>query len=860
MKFVNATPLKAAPFAGRMNFPRHSLTWIVKGTFDLRPGGVVAFADQQDFPTADEFYPDDAEGAAGPRYESDFAWFKPRADILVVGDCHAPEGKPVTHCRAAVRVGAREKAVAVVGNRRWERRWLAWEATPPESFARMALRYENSFGGPKFAANPVGKGSRASEGEDGDRHWPLPNLEDPAQLVTGTGSRPPAAGFGPMSRRWSGRHSKIGTYKGAYRKTRWPWFPEDFDWGFMNAAPPDLQVEGYLRGDEPVVIENLHPRHARYEFRLPGLRVRSFVHRAAPPGPGAPSFEEIDLKLDTLWIDMEEEKLVLLWRGWVPTTSEEFEDILDCYVATEPLDQPPQPKDWHYRAFKGADAAVIKAFEPEAPPPPEPIEAPPAAEDPAEAAAREKTQALLTIVAGRANEHLGIDKLSGRWRQHVIDAQTKLAERLTAGPAKAAELGAAQRAQQLKAALTSAGIDPLQPLPAPAAALGPILAAMGFGPEFAKAEPAVVAAMGAIVGKLADTPDKLAALLGELAKAKEKLGIVDPEPAPVPTPPLPPPLTRDDVVARAKARESFEGESLAGLDLSGLDLSDLNLAGARLEGAALRQAKLAGTDLTGASLVRADLAGADLKGAHAAGADFSTAKLRGADLTGADLAGAKLFRADLAEANLTQAILEGADLQEAICNSVNAREALVARADLRESQFKDARCEKADFSKSRLDQANFRSAVLTEARWEQVAGAKVDLTGATLTKFRATGSRLPGALLARSKGPGSIWKGTDLSGADLRFAQLPDALFKGAVLKGANLSGAEMRHGNFCKADLSGAKMRQMNLFQGSLEKAKLSQTDLSGSNLYEVEFLDAILDRTVAEGANTKMTKLDLV
>jgi uncharacterized protein YjbI with pentapeptide repeats len=664
------------------------------------------------------------------------------------------------------------------------------------------------------------------------------------------------AGFGPLSRRWSGRHDKLGTYKGAYRKTRWPWFPEDFDWGFMNAAPPDLQVEGYLRGDEPLVLENLHPRQARLECQLPGLRVRSFVHRAAPPGAASPLFEEIDLKLDTLWIDMEKEKLVLLWRGWVPTTSEEFEDILDCYVATEPLDHPAQSRDWHYRAFRGAGTAATAAFAPEAPPAPEPPEPAAAPDDPAEAD-RAKAKARLTAILAHTNEHLGVGQLSGKWRQFVLDSQSKLLERVTAGPAKAAEIGAAHRDEQLSAALTKAGIDPQQPLPEPAAALAPLLLAMGITPAFAQAEPALAAGMGAVLGKLADTPDKVSALLAELAKAREKLGLPEPKPEPEPAPA--PRLTREAVLARARAKDSLEEMNLSGLDLSGLDLSGLNLAGARLEDTVLRNGKLAGANLTGATLVRADLAGANLTGANAAEANFTGAKLRGADLSRADLAGATLCRADLVAAKLIQTVLEGADLSEAACTGANAEAALFARADLRGSQFQEARCERADFSKAKLERAGFRSANLTEARFEQAAGAGVDFFAATLTKFRATGSRLPGAVLARTRGAGSIWKGADLAGADLRFAHLPDALFKGALLRGANLSGADLRQGNFCKADLSGAKMRQMNLFQGSLEKAKLSETDLSGSNLYEVEFLDAVLDRTVADGANTKMTKLEL-
>ncbi|MGH7942039.1 MAG: DUF2169 domain-containing protein, partial [Limisphaerales bacterium] len=141
MKIVNPTALKCAPLPGRLNFPKHSLTWIVKGTFDLKLNGAALPAEEQKFPTGDEFYPDDPEKAGGSRYESDFAYFKPRADLLLVGACYAPNGRPATSCPATFRVGNKLKTVGVLGNRHWEKNWLSWKATAPEPFTRMELRY-----------------------------------------------------------------------------------------------------------------------------------------------------------------------------------------------------------------------------------------------------------------------------------------------------------------------------------------------------------------------------------------------------------------------------------------------------------------------------------------------------------------------------------------------------------------------------------------------------------------------------------------------------------------------------------------------------------------------------------------------
>ena len=97
---------------------RYILTPIVKGTFELCQDAVAEPAVTQLFPTGDEPYADDAESTGSPRYSSDFARYKPRADLLVVGTCHPPGG-PVPSCTVGFQVGQRGKTLRVWGNRSW---------------------------------------------------------------------------------------------------------------------------------------------------------------------------------------------------------------------------------------------------------------------------------------------------------------------------------------------------------------------------------------------------------------------------------------------------------------------------------------------------------------------------------------------------------------------------------------------------------------------------------------------------------------------------------------------------------------------------------------------------------------------
>ena len=182
----------------------------------------------------------------------------------------------------------------------------------------------------------------------------LPNLEDPKRPVSSPGMQTEPAGFGPIPRTWEQRTSRSGSYDAAWLKQRWPWFPNDFDWAHFNAAPRDQQLDGYLDGDEPLELENLHPDYSRYETRLPGIRPQLFV----VDGYGT---REAALKLDTLWVDADAEKLVLLWRGSLPIQSIRMADLREVHVVQTPLEK--RPTTWAdvVRAADFEKAATMRA-------------------------------------------------------------------------------------------------------------------------------------------------------------------------------------------------------------------------------------------------------------------------------------------------------------------------------------------------------------------------------------------------------------------------------------------------------------------------------------------------------------------
>jgi hypothetical protein len=100
-----------------------------------------------------------------------------------------------------------------------------------------------------------------------------------------------------------------GTHDEAWRVTRKPRWPSDFDRRFFNAAPSDQVAPSYLRGDEAVVIANASPR-GRLAFYLPGL---------APPQVTAvvAGGEDVqpEMHLDSVILDTDTHQVLLLWRA-----------------------------------------------------------------------------------------------------------------------------------------------------------------------------------------------------------------------------------------------------------------------------------------------------------------------------------------------------------------------------------------------------------------------------------------------------------------------------------------------------------------------------------------------------------------
>jgi hypothetical protein len=313
-EMLNATAFRAQLISSSRAFES---TLVLKATFDMISGTSTSADAQLSLVGADIPGEDPAHAVL---YESDFVPFKPRADVLCVGKAYAPGGMPTPECMISFGVGSLRKMVRVVGDRVWRPilgRFFGFKSRP-QPFQSLVVSYDNAYGGKdagkpdghrSYVFNPMGKGySRRGGGLKG---LALPNLEDPSHPIRSWRSRPKPMSFGPVGRTWEPRIRHAGTYDKKWLKNRSPQLPEDFNEAFYNCAPADQQMPGYLRGDEEVRVQNMHREHPDFRCRLPGLRIRALLDRKI-------ELEDITMNLDTLWVDMEALKMVLIWRGRIP--------------------------------------------------------------------------------------------------------------------------------------------------------------------------------------------------------------------------------------------------------------------------------------------------------------------------------------------------------------------------------------------------------------------------------------------------------------------------------------------------------------------------------------------------------------
>lgn len=779
---------------------------------------------------------------------------KERAEVLVSGDFQAPGGKPQPAGRIRLTLGGPDKTLDntldktlfIFGDRYWKKNAaMTWGMSEPEPIQAMPITYPHAFGGPRHKPNPLGKGMVADIDPDGAERIPLPNIELPHQLVVARSDKPDPAGFGPIDLTWPQRAAKSGTYDQHWYDTRFPGLADDIDWTFFNTAPEDQQLDGFFNGDERFSIEGMHAEKSRIESGLPDIRPRLFIARQKKESELI--FEEVELRMDTLWLFPNAEKGVMIYHGLTEVQSDTAKDILHLVAAYEKRSHSRRDIE-HYRQALDKRLDREKGFL--------------AMLDESDLIGEGETSGFAEMMVGEEfNRIKGDDLLKKKQKmrsdkdidmvrdmisQQGLDPDKTLPKPVTADIdikqfdfdeiLKDAEQQRLEAEKQLEKQLESLGITREQLLDDAARQPAP-------RPFFsAKAAMEAYAQIG-IDGERIQ--QKMEAVEKAFNATYRQVGHH-----------LPPVLTngaaadmdarKAALIASHAAGESLKGADLAGMDLSGLDLEGIDLQDALLEDAVLSKTNLRNANLNGAALMRSDLQGADLTGAALKDAGLGRALLGRADLNHADLSSAVLAGADLTSACLKNACLDEADLSEAKAGQADLRNATLKRARCIECDLKGIRAAAADMSgaliyKTDLSHADLTGATLQTATLVEVNADNACCRQADLGNLRAAvGCCLQQVDFEGAKLTNTNLRGGRLAGARFVGAELSQCDFSEADLKGCDFSHATAKQTLFIEADLTDANLAAANCYESLFQKTRLHETDFKGANLFGVDFMKA--------------------
>lgn len=884
--------------------------------------GVLAFPLHSPRALLDELsFWQQAAAALGENGVIDEGFAKARAELLVGGAFFSPGGKPVTASFVRVRLGSIDKRLAVVGDRAWHKD----VPTDPEPFTSMPLTWTRAFGGAGFDRNPHGKGA-APVTLDGRPVHPLPNIETYGQMMRSPNERPEPAGFLPMDVTFAQRRARAGTIDKRYLEEWFPGMPGDMDPAFFNVAPEDQWLSGppptaqpaagrgpagpFFRGDEELLIENMHPEQPRIEGRLPGLSVRVLVTQwtgrgprpapapaipAAPAHPAGPHpispfptgpfhtasssagarpapspflegdrFIEIPMRCDTVWLFPSIGMGAVLFHGAIPVAEDDAADIVHLVAACEDP-AAPRPVE-HYRR-----ALALRL-------------------DKDRGALRDMSDSdLMPPKESGVQANLRLSDFDvGRWTRSENIAM------------KRARKGQERQLEQARARLLAEGLDPKDYGVAelPPAPEEPPLDDLDALAEYMESQMAGVdeqrtslerraeeareqarkafAEMGkdfdaemARAEKEGGGPPKFSAVehlarLSAMAADAAAEGVAAPEMERH----LADPRTWEEIKAQEDGlREMYRKFAHLQPAAAAMDSASSDRVRVLVELARDNDESLAGRDFTGARLAGMDLRGIDLSGAFLEGADLSGCALAGASLVNAVLARADLRGAGLEGAQLTGANLGGADLSGARLDDAEMSGCVLARASLSGARLPRARLEGADWLEARPGAVDLSGAALGQGTFLKVdlSGARftgADLSDATFVECQLDEADFSEARMVKTtfvgcRGASVAFRRADLKQAVFVHGSLfPEADFSGAALDRANLRGTLLEGARFDGAALDGADLSECDASRASFDEARmrgglLIRTRLAEASLRGADLMDALASKTRIAGAD---------
>lgn len=299
---------------------------VAKRAYQIDRRGFVEARPEQELLNFDDHCHEDVN-TSSLLYPSDVVPFKPRSDIILAANSYAPSGSP-TQWTAGITVTGRKmlhRELVVHGPRQWVPGKLSggWKMTKSATVDQVPLRWEQAWGGqiidpsdPNVVhvqeENPLGTGWIDKRLSPKEAPVAAPQLEWPGQPIRDPYAVYDPACFAPMLPAWMPRRALGGTFDQAWMDKQRPFWPNDYDFGYHNAAPRALQVDGYLEGSERLHLTNMIFEAPDWTINLPQTALVARI-----------SGRDIAMNMDTLLLDVrspypEDWLLTLTWRVVLP--------------------------------------------------------------------------------------------------------------------------------------------------------------------------------------------------------------------------------------------------------------------------------------------------------------------------------------------------------------------------------------------------------------------------------------------------------------------------------------------------------------------------------------------------------------
>ncbi len=362
-----------------------AIALLAKRQYEITPAGRVVATEAQPAIRGEAEFDGEDHPVRSLRRDTEMFPAKIRTDVVIHGHAHTG--------RIGICVGASRRDIRVFGDR-WVacRRDGTLEFSVPRPFERIELSWRRCYGGidlgvahPRpqtfvqalevlspeshpgaYPRNPAGTGYAVQSNPDFLNGLPLPNFEDPRNLLTPENlvvaaehwsTRPQPSGLGWVAPGWYPRTSFAGfpPARDPYDddpelfEVREGWVPlrrgnrvdslargPDIDWKFCNGAAPGMRFP-QLQGNERVVLEGLSPE-GRAEFALPGEAPRSTIHMLGKR-------LEAMTELLTVEIDMDARTLTMMW-----VTRADVDRTLPLRL--------PRPSDASFDALEGIEGRI----------------------------------------------------------------------------------------------------------------------------------------------------------------------------------------------------------------------------------------------------------------------------------------------------------------------------------------------------------------------------------------------------------------------------------------------------------------------------------------------------------------------